>query len=103
MSSLLHDFRYALRQIRHNPGFSAFVMITLALAVGANTMIFSMLEAAVLHPLPFHDARGIMALRATDAQPGGELSGLAAVTDPNRVLYFRRLRFTEARPPTLRE
>jgi len=81
MKGLAQDLRYALRQMRRNPGFAAFAIITLALGIGANTAIFSIVDAAVLHPLPFHDADGIMALWVTDRPDG--YSGLAAVSDPD--------------------
>jgi hypothetical protein len=50
---LFHDVRYAARSIRKNPGFAAAVVATLALGIGANTAIFSVLEGAVLAPLPY--------------------------------------------------
>lgn len=90
MTGLLHDFRYALRQIRRSPGFASLPIVTLALGIGANTAIFSMVDAAVLHPLPFSDAGGIMALWWTDSRPGGALSGLAAVTDPDSVEWVKQ-------------
>src|SRR5215467_16350119 len=55
LASLVQDLRYALRQLRKNPGFSAVAVLTLALGVGANTAIFGLVDSAFLHALPFHD------------------------------------------------
>src|SRR5579871_3057504 len=51
----MDNIRYSLRQLRRNPGFAIIVVVTLALGIGANTAIFSMLEGVVLSPLPFSD------------------------------------------------
>lgn len=55
MNTLLQDLRYARRSLSSNPGFAAVVILTLALGVGANSAIFSVLQAVVLRDLPYHE------------------------------------------------
>src|SRR6185503_17403424 len=58
--TMLQDLRYALRGLRRSPGFAAVAIITLALGIGVNTTVFSILEALVLRPLPVADPERVV-------------------------------------------
>jgi putative ABC transport system permease protein len=62
MDSLWQDFKYGLRQLRKNPGITAIMVFTLALAIGATTAIFSVVYGVLLRPLPYSGANRIMAI-----------------------------------------
>ncbi|HEX5435792.1 MAG TPA: ABC transporter permease, partial [Gemmatimonadaceae bacterium] len=68
MDGLMHDLRYALRSLRRAPRFTAVVLLTLALGIGANTAIFSVVNRLLLHPLPYPDADRIVFLWESNAQ-----------------------------------
>ena len=62
LEGTVQDFRFALRTFRGSPGFTFAVLITLALGIGGNTAIFSVIDGALLHPIPFPNSSRLVAL-----------------------------------------
>jgi putative ABC transport system permease protein len=90
METLLKDLRHGLRSLLKRPGFTAIVVITLALGIGANTAIFSVVNAVLLRPLPFHDPEQLVTLWERNPKQGYEQNPPAAGNyldwrDQNRV------------------
>jgi predicted permease len=68
--TVVQDLRYAIRQLIQNPGFTVVITLTLALSIGANSAIFSVIDAVLLKPLPYPDANRLMRLfTSNDAFP----------------------------------
>jgi predicted permease len=72
LETIAADIRYAWRALRHNRTFTAVVVITLALGIGANTAIFSVIRGVLLKPLPHRDGGKLVYLRHSMEGPGGE-------------------------------
>jgi putative ABC transport system permease protein len=67
---MMHDLRHALRTFAKNAGFTVLAVVTLALGIGANTAIFSVVHAVLLRPLPSHDAEFIVQVWTATASEG---------------------------------
>ena len=70
LNDLAQDVRYAGRVLRNAPGFTVIAILTLALGIGANTAIFSVVNATLLKPLPFRAPEKVVALYQTESAPG---------------------------------
>jgi predicted permease len=68
--AIFRDLQYALRQLRRNPGFTFTVLLTLSVAIGANTAIFSMVDALLLRPLPYSQPERLASLMRNYASAG---------------------------------
>ena len=75
MSTVAQDLRYALRLLWKSPGFSAAAIIALALGIGANTAIFSVVNSVVLRPLPFRDANRMVVVWESNQAQGMNRAG----------------------------
>jgi predicted permease len=68
LESLLADAKFALRQLRRSPGFAVTAVLTLALGIGANTAIFTLVDSIMLRPLPYPQQERLVRLSGTDEQ-----------------------------------
>ncbi len=76
MYDFIRDLKYALRRLAHTPGFTIATLITLALGIGANTAIFSIINTVLLKPLPFHEPDRLIGVWQT--APGVNIKDLNA-------------------------
>ena len=87
IDSILQDLRYAVRRLRNAAGFTSVIVLTLALGIGATAATFSLVDAAVLRPLPFPGADALVRLREVTPQGEG-----FSVSEPDYLDYARASR-----------
>ena len=76
MAGVVQDLRFSARGVRRQPGFSATVVLTLGLTIGATTAMFSVVNGSLLRSLPFHESESLVFLQgAFDAPEGPQVRG----------------------------
>jgi putative ABC transport system permease protein len=92
MSTIVQDARYAIRVLLRQPGFSAIVIVTLAIGLGANAAVFAMVDGMLLRPLPVADVDGMVQVFETNLAQGDERE---AVSPPNFLDWEQQVRSVE--------
>jgi putative ABC transport system permease protein len=87
LHDLASDLRYAIRQLRHNPSFAGAAILTLAIGIGANSAIFSVVNAIVFRPLPYAEPERLVSVKSMNMRGGPQ---------PTTLSYFTFFEFRRA-------
>jgi putative ABC transport system permease protein len=98
---LAHDVRYAVRALRHAPGFAAVSVVTLAIGIGANTSIYSVLRAVILRPLPYADPKRLVTVGDAEEGHTGTVGYTTVVDWRAQTRSFDDLALVRTWTPTL--
>ena len=79
---MLYDLRFTIRNLLKKPGFTLVVLGSLMLGIGANTLVFSVVDALVLHPFPYPDGKSLVAIGVTFPRLGSEREFVEAISAP---------------------
>src|SRR5580704_3239024 len=93
METLIQDIRYGFRVLKKNPGFTAVAILTLALGIGANTAIYSVVDAVLVRPLPYPEPQRMFMVCQTRPEMGATRNG---VSFPNYLDWTRATTSFEA-------
>src|SRR6267378_4232484 len=77
MGTIMQDIRYGVRMLAKNAGFTVIAILTLALGIGANTAIFSVVNAELLRPLPFRDPGKLVRIWETNSRIGSRSDSIS--------------------------
>src|SRR6185436_1306902 len=106
VDTIRRDLVYGIRSLRRTPGFTLIAVTTLALGVGANTAMFSVVNAVMLRPLPYHESNRLAMIWTDDRQRGLHQEATASLTIDdwrNATRTFSQLAFFSAQRTTLND
>ena len=102
MRTLFADLQYAIRQLRRSPVFAITAVLTLTMAIGANVVVFGVMNAIVLHPLPVPDSRRVYSLTSGTTDTSFSHPDYEDIRDSNKAfsdLAVARIALFALAPP----